>query len=1116
MKHYFLCPPETRVDEAPRMHHDHSHSSLVPRASVTKFYLINHNNLTLMRPLTTAAKKLVAAKRLLLSCLFLLYTIFSFAQQRTVTGTVTSAKDGSPVSKATIQVKGTSRSVSTTDQGTFSIQASNNDVLLISSVGFAPVETRIGTKSQLEISLSEAVREIEGVVVTALGITRQQKALGYSQQQISGEEVTDARSNNWSSALSGKVAGLQLLSAGSGPVNSTRITLRGDVSLNPNNNNALIVVDGVPMSNKNMSTSGVSSAYGAGSGNDVPIDFGNNINDINPDDIESITVLKGPGATALYGSRASNGALLITTKSGSKKNNGIGVTFNTNVSMNNVLRWPDYQYEYGQGTGKAFNSAGEKYYSYGATADGASTSGTSSAYGPRFDGQMYYQYDPVTQTRGAERTLWRPYEDNIKGFWRTGYTLTNNVSLEGGSDKGTARLSVTHSKNEWIMPNTGYERLTFQTGLNYKLSDKLRVNTKITYTNKTSDNLPATGYNNQSISYFMIFQNPNVDLNWYRDKWKRGLEGVDQIHPFSSFIDNPFLIAYDMTNAVNNHNFVGSASATYEISKKFNLMLRTGVNLISEGRNQRRPFSTANFLKGYYKEQEISDIESNSDFLFSYKDNISSDFTVSASVGGNKMVHRYNRVDSYIDGLVIPGVYKLNNGLAAAQVRVIDKNFNVNSLYGLASFAYKNKYFVDFTARNDWSSTLPSANWSFFYPSANFSFILSDIFRLPTQISYAKLRFSAAQAGNDTDPYQTQRYYGTSEFASSGSVDPILYNATLKPEISTSIETGLDIRFFKNRIGIDFTYYNSVTSNQIVQVPMNWATGYSAAFLNSGKVRNRGVELVVNTRNISNANFSWNTTINWSRNRNRVMSLAEDLGGEDNQIIGTGGNATLIAKVGGSTGDIYGFGFNRTPDGQIIYNSNGLPERPTEIQYIGNAFADWKGGIQNEFRYKDWRFSFLIDGQYGGIIYSQTHHKMTEQGKLKHTLRGREENYIIGEGVVDDGTGHYVTNTKQVIPVDYFTEYYRRANVEANSFDASFLKLREARLEYTLPKKILGKSFIRQVNIAAYGRDLFLVTNFPIFDPETAALNGSTLLPGIEMGQMPSTRTMGLNVTLKF
>lgn len=1052
----------------------------------------------------------------LLTMLFAIAGSSAGAQERKLSGTIKNQEAGLPVANASVRVKGTNTGTSSNENGTWALFTTGDATIIISAVGFATQEIKVNNRQEIATKLVSVNKTMEGVVVTALGITRQQRALGYSQQQVTGQEITDARSNNWSSALSGKVAGLQLLSAGSGPVNSTRITLRGDVSLNPNNNNALIVVDGVPMSNKNMSSSGVGNAYGAGSGNDVPIDFGNNINDINPEDIESITVLKGPGATALYGSRASNGALIITTKSGSKKSNGIGITINSNLSFNDVLRWPDYQYEYGQGTGRALNAAGEKYYSYGASVDGANTGGTSSAFGPRFNGQMYFQYDPVTQKAGTERTLWQPYKDNIKGFWRTGNTLTNSISLDGGNDKGSARLSVTHSKNEWIMPNTGYERLTLQTAANYLLSEKLKISTRVNYTNKKSDNLPSTGYNNQSIGYFMIFQNPSVNLDWYRDKWKFGLEQVDQIHPFSSFIDNPFLMAYEMTNSMNNNNVVGSAAATYDISEKFDIMVRTGINLISEGRLQRRPFSTANFLKGYYKEQEISDFESNTDFLFTYKDKFAKDFTLRASVGGNKLSHRYNRVDSYIDGLVIPGVFKLSNGLASPQVKVTDKDFNVNSIYGLAALGYKNKYFLDLTARNDWSSTLPVSNASFFYPSVNMSFVLSDIFKFPAQISYSKLRLSAAQAGNDTDPYQTQRYYGTSEFAGSGSVDPVLYNANLKPEISTSFEAGLDTRLFNNKLGLDLTVYNNETSNQIVQVPMNWATGYSAAFLNAGRVRNRGLEVIINSKNMSSKNFTWTTTVNWSRNRNKVLSLAEEIGGEDNQVIGYGGNATLIAKVGGSTGDIYGFGFNRSPEGKIIYNTNGLPERPTEIMYIGNAFADWKGGIQNEFKYKQFKFSFLLDGQYGGIVYSQTHHKMTEQGKLKHTLMGREDNFIIGDGVVSDGAGKYIANTKKVLPVEYYADYYRRANVESNSFDASFLKLREVRLEYALPKRLLGKGFIRQATFALYGRDLLMLTSFPIFDPETAALNGATLLPGVEMGQMPSTRTMGANITLKF
>ncbi|MCP9753360.1 SusC/RagA family TonB-linked outer membrane protein [Ferruginibacter sp. HRS2-29] len=1031
----------------------------------------------------------------------------------TINGVVTDAA-GKPVADLSV-TNDTDKTLGLTNkEGRFTVTTTNGSRLHVSGIGFAThTFTANPNNAAININIKPDSKNMDEVVVTALGITRREKSLGYATQTLDSKAMNDARSNNWSDALNGKIAGVNLTSSGSGPVNSTRINLRGDVSLNPNNNSALIVVDGVPV-NSDLTTSGVENAYGAGSGNDVPIDFGNGISNINPDDIESVTTLKGPGATALYGSRAANGAVLITTKSGAAKKNGIGVTFNSNTSVNTVLKWPDYQYQYGQGTGKALNTAGQFYYSYGASADGASTSGTSSAFGPKFNGQMYYQFDPVRQGQGLERTLWRPYTDNIKGFWRTGSTFTNNISLEGGNDKNSGRVSVTHSKNEWIMPNTGYERISVQTSFSLKVSERLKISSKINYTNMKSDNLPATGYNNQSIAYFMIFQNPNVNLKWYEARWKNGQEGVDQLHPYSSFIDNPYLIAYEMTNAVRKNNVIGTVSANYNINKNFDLMLRTALDLTTDKRQQKRPFSTANFLKGYYRTQNIMQTEINSDFLLSYHMARKSKLTFNASIGANNRTDHYDRVDGYVDGLVIPGVYKLSNGLASPTMLTFDRNKTVNSVYGLASVGYKNIYFLDVTGRNDWSSTLPQKNWSFFYPSVNAAVVLSDAFRLPAVVSFAKLRLSAAQAGNDTDPYQTTKYYGTSEFPSSGSVNTTLFNANLKPEIATSYEAGLDVRFFKGRLGLDLTYYSNRTKNQLATVPLDPTTGYQYAFVNVGEVGNKGVEVILKGQPVKSKNFNWSTTITWSKNKNKVLSLADGVTSKD---IAYGGNATIRATVGGSTGDIWGFGFVRDPQGNIVYTAAGLPARPAEIKYIGNAYADWKGGIQNEFSYKNYRISFLIDGQYGGLIYSQTHHKSTEQGKLQHTLAGREENYIIGVGVVDDGTGHYVPNTKKVLPVDYYADYYRRANVEANSFDASYVKLRELRLDYTLTSAVLGKSFIKSASVGLYGRDLFMITSFPIFDPQTASsLNGGTLVPGVEMGQLPSTTTMGINLTLKF
>ncbi len=1007
------------------------------------------------------------------------------------------------------------RSLGTSDlNGSFSLSIPAGTAVNFSMIGYTTV-TRVfnANENNVSIRLSPSDNALGEVVVTALGIKREQKALGFATQTLKENALNDARSNNWVGALSGKVAGLNVVSPGSGPLNSTKIILRGETSMNSDNNGALIVLDGVPVGG-GLTSSGVSSAYGAGSGNDVPVDFGNGISDINPDDIESVTVLKGASAAALYGSRAANGALIITTKSGTKRTKGIGITLNTNYSFNDVLRWPEYQYEYGQGTGTTIRPASELYYSYGASADGASTSGTSSAFGPKFNGQSYFQYDPVIGGQSATRLPWVPHNDNITGFWRTGSTITNSLSFDGGNDVATARASITHSKNAWIMPNTGYERLTAALSLNYKLSPKLRLATKVNFTNKSSDNLPATGYNNQSISYFMIFQNPNVDLDWYRPIWKPGQFQVDQIHPFSSFIDNPFLIAHEMTNAVNNYKTVGNIQATYDVSSKLSIMLRSGMDMTNEDRDQRRPFSTANFGRGYLRQQNIFNFEVNTDALMTYKTGLSKDFDFSVSAGANALNRRYTGVNGSVDGLIIPGVYKLSNGQSNPMMNTNYLNKKVHSVYGFASLAWKDRIFLDITGRNDWSSTLPVQNNSFFYPSVSSSFILNEMFTLPAAFTYAKLRLSAAQVGNDTDPYKTSKYYGVSEFAGSASVPTTLHNATFKPEITTSYEAGLEYNLFNSRFTMDVTLYSNVTENQILDVPLDPTTGYSRAVLNAGKVKNKGIEVLVGVKPISNQNFKWTSTINWSTNNNEVLELAEGL--SDKQDIGYGGNATIQARVGGTTGDIYGFGFVRSPDGQIVYTAAGLPARPAEIQYIGKAYADWRGGLTNEFQYKNYRFSFQFDGQYGGRVYSQTHHKMMEQGKLQKSLAGREQGFVIGDGVVAGAGGTFTANTTKVAPATYYADYYRRANVESNSFDASFIKLREVRLEYALPVKFTQKLKLNNASLALYGRDLALISDFPVFDPEVAALNGSTILPGIEIGQMPSMRTFGMNLTVKF
>lgn len=1040
-----------------------------------------------------------------------------FGQDMVLSGTVKDVQ-GSPMPGVAVLIKGTTLGVVTQNDGTYSLsmgQADKDAVLVFSFLGFKTQELKWNGKTVIDVTLEEERQELEGVVVTALGIKREEKGLGYSTQTVTEKMMSDATPTNWASALVGKVAGANILSTSSGPISSARITLRGDASLNIDGNNALIVLDGVPL-NSQMTGDG-SNSYGAGGGGDVPVDYGNGIADINPDDIASIQVLKGATAAALYGSRAANGVMLVTTKSGvNKKKKYLGVTFNSNSSFDRVLHWPEFQEEYGQGDLKT-NASGKLYYSYGDSEDGAASGNVALSFGPKLDGSLYYQYDPETQQMGTVRTPWVK-RNHRKAFWQTGYTLVNSIAIDGSSEKSAVRLSLTYTKNEWIMPNTGFNRIAVSGSFQNQVTDKLRVSAKVNYVKRQSDNLPATGYNNSSIPYFMILTNPSVDVRWYQQRWVKGKEGREILRPFSPWLDNPYVIAYECLNPMEKHGVVATGSIIYEFSPKWELMIRSGIDLSFDTREMIRPYGLKNFPKGYYQQQDVFSYENNTDVLLTYRNQLSNSFNLSVSVGANRMDNKYKMQQAYVKDLITPGVYKLSNGVAAPITTFTERNKRVNSVYGTATLSYANKIFLDVTGRNDWSSTLPSGNNSFFYPSVSTSFILSDLLRLPEQISFAKLRASWAQVGNDTAPYKTAKYYNTSAFPGSASVSSTLYNARFKPEISNSIEVGLDWRMFKQRFGLDLAFYNNITRNQILDVPMDQTTGYTKATMNSGKVRNRGIELQLDGTPVKTKNFTWNSTFTWAKNYNKVLSLAAGL--TDGQTIAyTGGtNCALIAKVGGSIGDIYGYKLKRAPDGQVVWK-DGITARTTEFEYVGNAYPAWKAGFSNEFSYKNFRVSILFDGQWGGIVYSQTHHKMTEHGTLKHTLKYRENpNFeVVGEGVMLDERGQYVPNNVPISVSKYYADYWRRANVETNSFDASFMKLREARIEYTIPSAGLNKIGIERLTLALYGRNLAMWTkDFPVYDPEVATLNNGTIVPGSEMGQLPSTRTMGFNLTLKF
>lgn len=1035
-----------------------------------------------------------------------------------VRGKITDEK-GEPLIGVTIRLKGGNRGTASDKNGSFLITLpAPGSVLTFSFLGYVSQEFTIQNTQMLNVKLQPDPRMLNEVqITTALGIKREERALGYSAPVVNGEQLTEALPSNWTDALSGKVAGVNLIRSGSGPTASNKIILRGENNLT-DDNEALIVVDGVVINHGSGRRTAVEgeTAYGTGSDN-MPADYGSGLNDINPEDIESLTILKGPGAAALYGQRGANGAIIITTKSGSSKKKGLGVSINSNASMEEVNRWPDLQFEYGQGLD------GADYYSYGASVDGGSTSGTSSAYGPRFEGQQFFQYDPVTQKVGTERTPWVPYKNKVNDFFGKGETYTNSISVDGGTDKTTARFSLTNVNNSWIIPNTGYQRNTVSMSVNSKVNDKLTISSKINYTNKKSDNLPGAGYGNQSIMYWYIFWQPSADLDWLRNYWINGQEDRKISFPYSTFPENPYAVAYEFINRTNRHGVTGNVQATYNFTKELSLQVRTSMDFGYEQRAQERPYDAgAKFQKGSYRTQNIFSQEASSDFLLRYNKKVNNDFDFSVTAGGSMLRNTYNRDEVRADSLTYPGIYSMSNAAGPLVTMPWKSRYAINSFYGLISGAYKSYLYLDLTARQDWNSVLATpertANAGFFYPSVSMSFIPSDAFRLPQSINFAKVRFSAARVGSGgTQPYRTAYNYVTAGSLYNGGLrlPSSLANPNLRPLFTMTYEAGFALKMFKNRLGVDVTVYTGNTIDQILRRTLDRASGYPYADINFGRVNNKGIEITLNGSPLKNKEgFTWNSNIVFSANKNTIKELADSF-----VVLKTGpvGGGQIVANVGGSMGDLYGRGYVRSPDGQVVYDERtGWAKISEDVKYLGNTIPKWRLGFSNEFIYKQWRLNVLFDGQYGAVGHSLTHYKLAEQGKTKNTLPGRY-NGIIGNGVVMDADGKYRKNDVVARDIDeYYRSHFGIDNAEGSTFRTDFIKFREARLDYTLNPKVAGRLGMQRLTVGVYGRNLFIWSDWPTFDPEFGTLSGTDIVQGFEIGQFPSTRTLGVNLVVGF
>lgn len=1031
-------------------------------------------------------------------------------------------ENNDPLPGASIVVKGSSNGVASDFDGNFQIELSQeNEILEVSYIGYITQEYDTSGKTSADIALQPDSQNLEEVVVTALGIKKEKKRLGYAVQEVKGENLVTARETNVTNSLAGRAAGVQVTGGGSGVGSTSLITIRGEGSLIPGNNSPLFVVDGIPISNRTISNR---------SEGNLETDYGNGAQDINPDDVESISILKGPNATALYGSRGLNGVVLVTTKSG-KGSKGLGISFTQNLTFENALRLPKYQNQYGQGAGGEF--------SFGDGFGAGTNDNIDESWGPALDGRLISQHDSPTSSgfragdfalrpRNADGTFsdqitatpWVANPNNIEDFFETGITSTTNLSLTGGNEFGNFRMSLTNLDSEGILPNMDYERKTYALSGSYKLRPWLKVSSSINYVNSGSNNRPNNSYGTENIMYLWVWFGRQIDMNSLRDYWQPGLEGRQQFNYNYNWHDNPFFTMNENTNAFNKDRIFGNARVDIDITKDLSLMLRTGIDYFGELRTGKRAYSTQRFARGQYREDDIFFKEQNTDFLLSYNKKASEDFSVGVSVGGNirEEENRFKRISA--NSLSIPGIYNFANSAEPLSKTQFNDMRKINSLYAFANVSYKNYLFLDVTGRNDWSSTLPADNNSYFYPSVGVSAILSDMFEMPKAISFFKLRGGWAKVGNDTDPYALRNTFSFNEpFGNSQrvSASDILRNEELLPEQANSLEIGADIRLFNNRLGLDVSWYDATTKNQILTLPVTNTSGFTSRIINAGEIQNTGVEVVLNATPVKTENFRWDATANFTRARGKVKSLTEGL---DTYEM-SNNYLSVQARVGGRMGDVYGTGLVTVDDpnseffGQVVHDDNGFSQRDPNLKLLGNYNPDFTLGLQNTFTYKGFNLGVLFDWRQGGVIMSRTVLIGGTSGLMDFTAIGREEG-IISEGVIENADGSYRTNDVRLSGRDFYWWKYNRGNEEIGMFDASFLKLREVKIGYNLPKRFLQNTFIESISLSLVGRNLALWTENPHFDPETISFNGGTIVPGVEDMALPSSRSYGFNLNITF
>jgi len=1002
-----------------------------------------------------------------LLCIPLLFfvTLLS-AQTRTIKGKVVSSQDQTSIPGVTVSLKGSQQATTTGADGVFSLSAPAGRVtLVLSSVSFGAREVAVGeTETDVNIELTPTTQQLNEVVVTALGITKNKKNLNYSTQTVETKDLTKARETNIGNSLSGKVAGLDVVRSSQGVGSNVRVVLRGDRSFT-GGSEAFVVIDGIP----------------------------GDLASLNPDDIASINVLKGSSAAALYGNEAANGAIMVTTKKGVSGKTTVGL--NSSIQFDKPVNLHDFQNVYAQGSNGAYLRDAE------------------AAWGPKMEGQVVRTWSIAEDSLSTYALT--PHPDNYDNYFSTGKTFTNGVTLSGGNDKVQSYFSYNNIYGNGIVDNNKFNRHNFNFRVGMNLTDRLTFDAKITYLWQKATNYVRSDEDFSNVNRQIVRLPSNIDLEYARShvQFTNPLGQLKQNywHPNSNGGENPFWVKYNVTNFFEANQVKGLASLSYKVSPTLNVMLRQGLNRTQNNSDEKRYFDTYVIANsGYYGIDNNQATSSNTDLLVTYNNGFG-DFNVNATFGGNIRQERYSRLNSVASELVNENVFTLNN---AAQGKLssdedISKR-DKQSLYAGADISYKNWLVLSLAGRNDWSSTLPPDNWSYPFGSIGITGIISEMVTMPSFISFLKVRGSIARTGIDPDPFITKEYFSINPGGSiaKSNVKPV---DTLKPEITTSREIGFDLNLFNNRIGLEFTYYKTNSKNQLVSVAIPPASGYSSRLINAGNIQNDGIEVTLNFTPIKSADFIWTSYVNYAKNNNKVISI---LPGSTELILRNDFiNITKIVE-GKPYGEMYSRGLLRdSATGTPIIQDDGKPAvTAAKNVYLGNSRPKWNGGWGNRFTYKNFSLSFLVTARMGGRITSFTDANLEGDGLSERTLEGRDG--MVLPGIKADKT----PNTTSITAEQYWNTLGGRNTPvgEMFTYSASNIRLREMVLTYNIPQASIDRTPIKGASISLTGRNMFFFKNDAKgFDPELVVSTDKGSI-GTESFCLPYSRSYGINLNLNF